>query len=353
MKILLVRGNPRVGGVCERIADIFASALKSSGADVFDFDISRSNILPCRGCFACTRSEKNACVINDDMTKVREFLSDADALVCVSPIYFYSMSSQMKMFFDRCFPFVCGYGFNSETGDIENSLAFRNKKKKFLTISVASGRLESSFAAISQTYRTISDAFGFEYCADIRRSQSPYFTSIGLNSIRVNRILSAFSEAGKSFAISGKIESDIIKRAEESLSQNDERFAEKSKIFWELSKIRKVGDTRVDELKSDIRSFISMIRKSDFLDESEKITIKFSFPDKATSFISSFSKTTFTLSKTASDSVFDAEFIFNSTLFQDILKGLISVNFAIESGSARLNGNSVLVDKLKKAFNFS
>ncbi len=345
MKILVVRGNPRVGGVCERLADIFVSALKTEGAEVLDFDITRAKVSVCRGCFACTRSENHACVIHDDMEKVRNFLSSADALVCISPVYFYSMSAQMKTFFDRCFPFVCGYGIDTKTGERKNDLTFENNRKKFITISVASGRLESSFSAMSQTYRTIADAFGFEYCADIRRAESPYFTSLGTNSRRVDKILFAFSQIGKEFAKFGKISAETLKIAEQNLSPNDEIFTKKAKIFWELSKIERVGVLRAVEMKNDIRALISKLRNSNFLDDIQKVSIKFFFIDSGESVFAEFSKKELFITDIQCTD-FDVEFRLNSTLFQDLLTRRIEINFALESGRAMLNGDSAVVKKI-------
>ena len=129
MKVLLVRGNPRKTGVCERLADIFVDGLIAGGADVFDFDTTTAKISHCKGCLTCNFGEVGRCVIGDDMLEVCDYLSSADALICVSPVYFYTMSSQMKMFFDRCFPFVRGYSYNADLQRNENHLSFKNSKR--------------------------------------------------------------------------------------------------------------------------------------------------------------------------------------------------------------------------------
>ena len=185
MKILAVRGNPRKTGVCQRLGDLFIEGAREAGADVWDVDLSSLDIAPCMGCFSCSAGDKGTCVLKDDMEGLRKKLSTADALLCISPVYFYSMSAQMKIFWDRCFPFIRGYDFDSAKERVVNETNFEVKNKKFVTISVASGRLKGSFEAMSHTYGVISDAMGFEYIADIRRGESPYFGILGERAVRV------------------------------------------------------------------------------------------------------------------------------------------------------------------------
>lgn len=110
MKILYVRGNPRDNGVTEIVGNLFLRGLKKGGADILDFRMSEKNIGDCRGCFACSAGFDRCgkCVIDDDMAEAVEFLDSADALVCLSPVYFYSMSAQMKRFLTGVFRLYAG-----------------------------------------------------------------------------------------------------------------------------------------------------------------------------------------------------------------------------------------------------
>lgn len=59
------------------------------------------NINPCHGCFACTRSDRDA--QHDGMTdRISPLIASADALVMATPIYYFNMSGQLKTFIDRC-----------------------------------------------------------------------------------------------------------------------------------------------------------------------------------------------------------------------------------------------------------
>lgn len=54
---------------------------------------------PCTGCKACTKLGK--CVIDDDITKALK--QDFDAIVIVSPVYFFSLSSRAETFLNRLY----------------------------------------------------------------------------------------------------------------------------------------------------------------------------------------------------------------------------------------------------------
>ena len=342
MKVLLVRGNPRKTGVCERLADIFVDGLIAGGADVFDFDTTTAKISHCKGCLTCNFGEVGRCVIGDDMLEVCDYLSSADALICVSPVYFYAMSSQMKMFFDRCFPFVRGYSYNADLQRNENHLSFKKTDKKFLTISVASGRLSSSFSAMSQTYKTIAQALGLDYCADVKRGESVYFSGLGDDSVRVGKVLSAFRKAGETFAKTGNIESELIDQMEMELAPNDEIFSKRAKVFWELSKHNKVGERKSADIKVDLRNFTKKVQRQ--LVGAENIALKFTFTDMGESFFVSINSQKCTIEKWAEQTAPTLELRLTSTLFSDILAGNRNVLSAI-------NANKLIVSDKAQACN--
>lgn len=56
----------------------------------------------CKGCLGCVSSGE--CVIHDDMSGILEDMVDADVIVFASPIYFNTISGQMKTMIDRLTP---------------------------------------------------------------------------------------------------------------------------------------------------------------------------------------------------------------------------------------------------------
>ena len=53
----------------------------------------------CTGCGVCNGTQK--CVQRDDMTEIAEKMIKADVIVLASPVYFYTISAQLKTMIDR------------------------------------------------------------------------------------------------------------------------------------------------------------------------------------------------------------------------------------------------------------
>lgn len=98
MKIVILNGSPRIGGNTDELVTAFKNGASISN-DVEVINVCEKNINPCRGCNACLNSKQ--CYQKDDMLSVYEALSNADALVVASPVYFYGISSQLKAVIDR------------------------------------------------------------------------------------------------------------------------------------------------------------------------------------------------------------------------------------------------------------
>ena len=100
MSILIISGSPRKGGNTELLAEAFAKgAAKHHHVEIVSVRDYKVN--PCLGCNACFKSEANTCAQKDDMTVIYEKMSQADMLVIASPVYFYSISAQLKAVIDR------------------------------------------------------------------------------------------------------------------------------------------------------------------------------------------------------------------------------------------------------------
>jgi len=71
------------------------------GADVQILDIPRMNITPCTGCGSCEK--KGVCIIYDDdmAASIYTKLRYAEVVVAASPVFFYSVTAQLKTMIDR------------------------------------------------------------------------------------------------------------------------------------------------------------------------------------------------------------------------------------------------------------
>ncbi|MBD5542205.1 MAG: flavodoxin family protein [Lachnospiraceae bacterium] len=102
MKVLAVSSSPRKEGNSDVLCDRFLQGAKEAGHETEKISLGNKNISPCAACYGCGKSK--ACVKKDDMGEILEKLIEADVIVLATPVYFYSMSAQMKTFIDRCLP---------------------------------------------------------------------------------------------------------------------------------------------------------------------------------------------------------------------------------------------------------
>ena len=109
-KVLILSSSPRKGGNSETLAAAFAKGAKEAGNRVETVYLREKQYGFCKGCFACLKL--GHCVIKDDAVEIAEKMHDADVLVFVTPVYYYSVSGQLKTMLDRANPlFGTDYAF--------------------------------------------------------------------------------------------------------------------------------------------------------------------------------------------------------------------------------------------------
>lgn len=102
--VLILSGSPRLNGNSSILSDEFARGAAEVGCQVEKIQLQRKHVAGCLGCNACYRNN-GECVQKDDMTEIREKMIAADVIVIASPIYFYSMTAQLKAVIDRTYAF--------------------------------------------------------------------------------------------------------------------------------------------------------------------------------------------------------------------------------------------------------
>ena len=102
MFVLGLQGSPRKGGNTDTFLAAFMDRAAQMGAAVKTVQVSRAGIVPCKGCGYCEKH--GTCVIADDPMSGEMYglLRQADLVVAASPVYFYGISAQLKVFIDRC-----------------------------------------------------------------------------------------------------------------------------------------------------------------------------------------------------------------------------------------------------------
>ncbi len=102
-KILVLLGSPRRKGNSAILAEKIAAGAKAAGAAVETLYLHGLSIAPCKACMACQKPGSKGCSIDDDMQPIYRKMLEADAWVLASPVYWFTMSAQLKLWMDRCF----------------------------------------------------------------------------------------------------------------------------------------------------------------------------------------------------------------------------------------------------------
>ena len=100
--VLIISSSPRKNGNSEALAAEFARGAQEAGNKVETVYLREKRYGFCKGCFACLKL--GHCVINDDAVGIVAKMHDADVLVFVTPVYYYSVSGQLKTMLDRANP---------------------------------------------------------------------------------------------------------------------------------------------------------------------------------------------------------------------------------------------------------
>jgi len=101
-KVLIIAGSPRKNGNSDLLAQQFASGAQDSGHQVEVVYLRDLKINYCQGCLVCLN--KGECFQQDDANALLGKMLEADVVCFSCPVYYYSVTGQMKTFIDRMNP---------------------------------------------------------------------------------------------------------------------------------------------------------------------------------------------------------------------------------------------------------
>ena len=102
-KIVILNGSPRLKGNTAGLIEAFKQGAKEAGHTMEVFNLQRMDIHPCLGCLGGGKDRQSPCVQKDDMAKIYPHYETADVLVLASPMYYWSITAQLKAVIDRLF----------------------------------------------------------------------------------------------------------------------------------------------------------------------------------------------------------------------------------------------------------
>ena len=110
MKVIAFNGSPRKKWNTATLLNKALEGAESQGAETELIHLYDLNYKGCLSCFACkTKGGKSygKCAANDDLTPILKKIEQADAIILGSPIYFGTVSGEMRSFMERLmFPYI-------------------------------------------------------------------------------------------------------------------------------------------------------------------------------------------------------------------------------------------------------
>jgi len=159
MKGLLLQGSPRKGGNTDILLRHVKQGMEEAGCSAELIALSDLKISPCQSCGGCTKTGK--CIIQDDMQPLYRKIDEADFLVIASPIYFYALTAQTKIFIDRI------QAMWSRKYILHETVECHSSKRCGYLISVAASRGAKLFDGAIMTVKYALNAMEFHYCGDL------------------------------------------------------------------------------------------------------------------------------------------------------------------------------------------
>jgi multimeric flavodoxin WrbA len=146
-KVLVLLGSPRKHGNSALLAEAITKGAESRGAEVETVFIQGKKIEACTSCYHCQKKGSKGCSIHDDMQSIYKKLIAAQAWVIASPVYWFTMSAQTKLWMDRLFA-LPAYAKHPFSG-------------KRIAIAMSYGGADPFDSGCINALRTFQDAFSY------------------------------------------------------------------------------------------------------------------------------------------------------------------------------------------------
>jgi len=149
-KIIILNGSPRSNGNTSALIEQFTKGAEQNGHQVIRFDLQKMNIHPCLGCCKGGKDPTSPCVQKDDMLKIYPHYVEADLVVLASPMYYWSISGQLKTAFDRLFAVA------------ECNPNYANPVKDCVLLMAAEGDSQENFEPVAHFYHALLNNLGWK-----------------------------------------------------------------------------------------------------------------------------------------------------------------------------------------------
>ena len=101
MKILAIVGSPRPKGNTNYLVDQALEEVSKLGIETEKIVLSDYQVNPCLGHDNC--ASLDSCLQKDDTAAILDKFCQADGVILATPVYYFSVTAQMKAFMDRTY----------------------------------------------------------------------------------------------------------------------------------------------------------------------------------------------------------------------------------------------------------
>ena len=143
-KILVIMSAGTKLGNTDRLTDAYIKGLVERGHSVTKVYLGSMRIEGCRGCGVCQRLALQ-CAVRDGMQDIYPLFAECDTVVMASPLYFWTITAQLKSFIDRLYAISVDDKYPQKdsvllmTAGDDNDTTFEQPKRYFRLLNQALG----------------------------------------------------------------------------------------------------------------------------------------------------------------------------------------------------------------------
>ena len=146
MKACGIVGSPKKNGNVDLLVSEVLRGTESQGVTTHKIYLNGLKIKPCQSCGV--NPSPKYCIYDDDMKTIYDALEKCDAIILGSPVYFDTVSAQVKLVIDRCNCLMPYVKRSDGTSGFERRM---KKRKKGVFIAVAGA--DQEFDTIQTTIK--------------------------------------------------------------------------------------------------------------------------------------------------------------------------------------------------------
>jgi hypothetical protein len=235
MKITAFNGSPwGEQGHTHVMIQEFLNGASEAGAKVEIIDLCDHDIKICKCCGVCFYKTPGKCAVKDDMGGLIKKFLKSDAVIFGTPVYMDNVTATMKIFIDRLNPILDPHYEKDPEGEYRRCGRY-DKYPGILVISSCAMPEQGSFEVLRFYFRRLARTLHTEVVGEIYRGDAGLIL-LSKEDIRFKAAVDVYKEllheAGREFALTGRISEQMRQRLEAPIIEAEEyiRYANK---MWE------------------------------------------------------------------------------------------------------------------------